>query len=595
MDYCLENYLRKAYSGFPGDNGKPVIGLTTNFEGIDVTLRDRYYRQVVASGGVPVLIPPVADADIIKATLDKIDAIILTGAGDLDPRWMGEEPTDKLGNIKPERDLPELLTIRLAANRQMPMLGICRGIQMMAAAFGGHIAQDLSMDAGWRPDKGVIHSQEEERDIATHTVLLDKGSTLYSIYKSDTIKVNSFHHQSVDRVPECFQVAARSEDGIIEAIEGRHCKPFMGLQWHPEWLGEQGKPIFGWLVGEARLYKEAKAIHSKTLTIDSHCDTPMFFPQGACFTNYDDRIKVDLHKMTDGHLDATTMVAYIPQPTGGQKWRDVAPMQSETPFSYANLIYDKIFDMVKASGGRIAIARTTADLMANKQHGIKSIMLGLENALPVGDDLSRVEHFKRRGIVYFTLCHNGDNQVCDSARKTQYTWNGLSPFGHELVQEMNRLGIMVDLSHASEKSFFDAVEASELPIVCSHSNCKAVCPHERNLSDAQLIKLAQTGGVCQLTLYDGFVSSNPSEADVLAFMKHLDHAVKVMGIEHVGLGSDFDGDGGIPGLNDASEMTLFTRQLLRRRFSDADIHRIWGGNWLRVMDQYAEKATHDNQ
>lgn len=591
MDYCLENYLRQAYSGFPKDRGKPIIGLTTNFEGIDVTLRARYYRQIVAAGGVPLLVPPVADADVIATTLDQIDAIVFTGAGDCDPRWMGDPLPAGSTNIKEERDLPELLTIRMAANRQMPILGICRGIQMMAVAFGGHVAEDLTKDSHWQSDKGIIHSQERERDVATHTVRLDKNSTLYSIYGNDTIAVNSFHHQSVDIIPKDFRVTATADDGIAEAMESSENKPFMGLQWHPEWLGENGRKVFDWLVTEARLFKETKAIHDKVLTIDSHCDTPMFFPQGACFTSYDDRLKVDLSKMTDGRLDATTMVAYIPQPTGNQTWSDVAPIPTDSPFAYADLIFDKINAMVEASKKQISIARDTSSLTINKQEGRKSIMLGIENALPIADDISRVAYFKKRGVVYITLCHNGDNQVCDSARRSASTWHGLSPFGRILVEEMNRQGIMIDLSHAGERSFFDAMETSELPVVCSHSNCKAICEHERNLSDEQLRALARCGGVCQLTLYDGFVSNNPSEADILQFMRHVDHAVKVMGIEHVGIGSDFDGDGGIPGLNDAGEMTLFTRQLLKRRFFETDIRKIWGGNWLRVMGEYAEKTT----
>ena len=189
----------------------------------------------------------------------------------------------------------------------------------------------------------------------------------------------------------------------------------------------------------------------------------------------------------------------------------------------------------------------------------------------------------QRGIVYITLCHNGDNAICDSARGTQ-THGGVSAFGEQVIGEMNRLGVMVDLSHGAETSFFDALSISQAPIVCSHSNCKALCDVPRNLTDAQLKALAQAGGVAQITLYHGFLRKE-GEADIRDAMAHLNHAIDVMGIDHVGLGTDFDGDGGIKGLADASELINFTTALLRQRFSKADIKKIWGENWLRVMRQ----------
>ena len=151
-----------------------------------------------------------------------------------------------------------------------------------------------------------------------------------------------------------------------------------------------------------------------------------------------------------------------------------------------------------------------------------------------------------------------------------------------MIKEMNRQGVMVDLSHAAESSFYDAIDISSMPIVCSHSNCKSLCDVPRNLTDEQLRRLAQTGGVAHVTLYAGFLRSN-GEASILDAMRHLEHAIDVMGIEHVGIGTDFDGDGGVLGMADASEAINFTLQLLRRRYSLRDIRNIWGGNWLRVM------------
>jgi microsomal dipeptidase-like Zn-dependent dipeptidase len=153
---------------------------------------------------------------------------------------------------------------------------------------------------------------------------------------------------------------------------------------------------------------------------------------------------------------------------------------------------------------------------------------------------------------------------------------------------MNRLGMMVDLSHAAEKSFYDALELSSTPIVCSHSSARALCDHPRNLDDDQMRALAAKGGVCQITLYHGFLRKD-GEADINDALAHLDHAVSIMGIDHVGLGTDFDGDGGVLGLADSSELLNFTRQLLARRYSEADIQKIWGGNFLRVMEQVQTK------
>ena len=182
-----------------------------------------------------------------------------------------------------------------------------------------------------------------------------------------------------------------------------------------------------------------------------------------------------------------------------------------------------------------------------------------------------------------TLCHNGDNDICDSARGSS-THQGVSAFGRQVIAEMNRLGIMVDLSHASEKSFYDALELSELPIVCSHSSCRALCDHPRNLSDEQMRALAAKGGVMQVTMYNGFLVKD-GEATVMDGLRHLEHAIEVMGIDHVGIGTDFDGDGGVCGIANAAELINFTRHLLARQYSEQDIEKIWGGNFLRVMRQ----------
>ena len=562
-EFDLEAGMEAVYGRFPEAQRKPVIGITGNYEDLTCKLGKGYYQKVVEAGGVPVIIPPVTDPHVIINTLDRIDALILSGGGDYNPLWAGEEPSPLLHGINAERDQAELMITRLAYHRQIPMLGICRGIQTLAMALGGKVFQDISDRATEK------HSQDADRSEPTHTVTVEKDSILYHLYsQQSTLYVNSFHHQAVSDTGAKFRVTARSADGIIEAMESTEYKPVMGVQWHPECL-ENGTPLFQWLVEEAQAYREAHQLHDRILTLDTHCDTPMLFPQGIHFDRRDPRILVDLHKMTEGRLDATIMVAYLPQPT-------------EQPKAYADAIFDQIEAITKQNSDYVRIARTPEELWANKRAGIKSIMLGIENGIALDGQLENLQHFAERGIVYMTLCHNGDNDICDSASRSQNTWGGVSPFGEQVIREMNRLGILVDMSHAGEKSFYDALDISSKPIVCSHSSARALCDHPRNLTDDQMRALAAKGGVAQTTIYHGFLRQD-GEACILDVMDHLEHAIQVMGIDHVGLGTDFDGDGGVRGLADASELINFTKQLLRRRYSEEDIQKIWGGNFLRIF------------
>ncbi|CCZ13659.1 class I glutamine amidotransferase [Prevotella sp. CAG:487] len=576
--FDLNAITKDIYSAYPEAARKPLIGITANYTDGDASLRDRYYTQIADAGGVPVIIPPLADKDIIINTLDNIDALLLTGGADHNPLWSGQQPHPALHNINQARDLPELLATRLACNRQMPILGICRGMQTIAIALGGEVCQDIP-----HTPKLIKHSQEADRTEPTHSVDIEPDSALHGIFGTDRIFVNSFHHQAVTSPGKGMRITATAPDGTAEAMESTCHKPVIGVQWHPEWMGADGLPLFRWLVDEARLFSEAKRTHASTLTLDTHCDTPMFFSQGIRFEERDPRILVDLHKMDDGRQDAVTMVAYLPQPAEGQKFADVAQFGTESPKDYADLIFDKIEDIAARNAPHLSIARTPADLYEAKRLGRKSIMLGIENGLAIEDSLDNIDHFAHRGMVYMTLCHNGDNAICDSARRSKGTHGGVSAFGAEVIRRMNDLGVMVDMSHAGEKSFYDALSISRAPIVCSHSNCRALCDVPRNLTDDQLRAIARKGGVVHITLYHGFLRT-AGEASILDAIAHLEHAISIMGTDHVGIGTDFDGDGGVSGMADSSEMINFTRMLLRRRYSPEDIALIWGGNWLRVMD-----------
>ncbi len=559
---------------------KPLIGITGNYGDKGCELAPGYYQSILQAGGSPVVIPPYEDVESLEALLDTLDAVVLSGGGDMNPLLVGEEPIPQLHSINPVRDVPELLLIRRALERQIPVLGICRGIQMLAVALGGSIYQDLGVQYVDAPL--IKHSQDLVREQASHTVCMEKGSLLEDIFSASPLpendegqrllQVNSFHHQAVRTTGPALRVSARSTDGVIEAVESTEHKSILGVQWHPECFISAGDrrmmPIFEWLVGEAENYARAKAVHRDVLSLDSHCDTPMKFD------TTEERL-VTLPRMRDGLLDATIMVAYLPQ---GER----TPEAHLAATAQADSILSRIEEMVAQDSRHVAIAYTPDDLYRLKREGRKAIMLGIENGYAIGHDLTRVEHFRKRGVVYMTLCHNGDNDLCDSARKSTNEHKGISLFGSEVINEMNRLGMMVDMSHAAESSFYDALDISSVPIVCSHSCCRSLCDHPRNLTDDQMRRLAAAGGVMQVTLYHGFLSQ-ATDASILDAVAHIRHAVDIMGIEHVGIGTDFDGDGGVPGVAHAGELLNLTRRLLRDRYSLDDLRLLWGENFLRVM------------
>lgn len=572
--FNFEEEYTTLHSSFPIYKHRPIIGITGNYDSGKCTLLEGYYRSVLEAGGTPLIIPAFNDTDAMVSLLDCVDALILSGGGDINPLFLGEEPIRELSSINPARDWQELMLVRLAANRQIPILGICRGIQIMTAALGGKLYQDIYKEAG----ATLKHSQDTERHVATHSIRIASSSKLASIFGATNIHVNSFHHQAVKEVAPGFAATALSPDGLIEAIESIHCKSMIGVQWHPECMILGGDrtmiPLFEWLVGEAGSYARVRNLHQRILTLDTHCDTPMKFDQQIRFDSRDPRILVDLHKMTEGRLDATIMVAYLRQQERDKSSLDAA-------FAKADRLITEIEAMVTHSAHSVGIAYTPDDLYRLKREGRRALMLGIENGYAIGDDIKRIEHFRRRGVVYMTLCHNGDNDLCDSARGNA-EHGGLSCMGREAIHEMNRVGMMIDLSHAAESSFYQAIQVSRTPIVCSHSSARALCDHPRNLTDDQLRALAASGGVVQTCLYDGFLRKEGG-ATVDDAVRHICHMVSIAGIDHVGIGTDFDGDGGIIGCADASEVINLTRRLLSEGFSEEDVAKLWGENFLRVM------------
>ncbi len=565
---------------------RPLIAITGNFGDKGCELAEGYYQSILRAGATPLVVPPTSDLTAIDALLHRVDGILLSGGADLNPLWMGEEPHTALGALNPVRDAFELLLIRRAVDYQIPMLGICRGMQMLAAALGGKVDQDM---ASARPDATLLkHSQNAPRAEATHRVQLVEDSRLGQLLGRE-IFVNSFHHQAVADTGAQFRAVGFASDGTIEAMESTTFKSIIGVQWHPECMdNEDSAQLFRHFVQQCASYHRARQWHQQHLSLDSHCDTPMFFDQDIDFNRRDPKILVDAFKMAEGGLDASIMVAYLAQ-------KERTPEAHLAATAKADDILDRLTAMVeRCPSARMAFS--PEEVRANKAADYRSILPGIENGYAFGTDLANIARYRQRGVVYTTLCHNGNNEICDSARpnaldKERFSatngaeHGGLSAFGREVVAEMNRVGMMVDLSHAAESTFYDALAVSKVPIVCSHSSSKVLCNHPRNLTDDQLRALAAAGGVAQCTFYCGFLRTDEENATIDDAVAHMLHMIKVAGVDHIGIGTDFDGDGGVLGLASASELINLTRRLQAEGFTDHDLEKLWGGNFLRVMAQ----------
>lgn len=556
----------------------PRIGISSNRKDGLSCIADTYVQSVLKAGGAPVLIPVITDMEALTAIVSGLDGLLMSGGGDINPLYVGEEPVPQLQDVDTFRDEFDLILLRLATNRQLPVMGICRGHQLINVAFSGSVYQDIHSQHEATLFK---HSQTMPREQASHSIrITDTSSRLFDLLKKEPdIFVNSFHHQAVKDIAPEFKETAVAPDGINEAMEHPE-KEIFSVQWHPEAMAanddELMLELFRHHVETARLFKEAKRIHSRNVILDSHTDTPMIFP-GQFNIGLKEGGKVNLPLMEEGMVDAAIMVAYIPQ---GK--RDDESLQQATDFAMNRL--NEIHRQMEINRGRMNIARTSQEVWATKDAGKKAIMLGLENGYAIGKDIRNIARFKELGVSYITLCHNGSNDICDSARG-EAEWGGLSPFGKEVVAEMNRLGILVDVSHAAESTFYDALEVSTQPIIASHSSARALCNHPRNLTDDQLKALAEKQGVVQICLYKGFINEDAEKASLTDAIRHINHIVDLIGINHVGIGSDFDGDGELIGCRASNELINITLRLLKDGYKENDIAKIWGGNLLRVMSR----------
>ncbi|MDH6314190.1 membrane dipeptidase [Parabacteroides sp. PFB2-10] len=581
----------------------PRIGISANRKDGLSCIAETYVQSVLQAGGVPVLIPVITDIKALTAIVESLDGLVMSGGGDINPLYLQEEPIPQLQDVDTFRDEYDLILLRLAANRQIPIMGICRGHQILNVAFGGSVYQDIYSQT----DRSLLkHSQTLARELPSHTVNIeDIDSKLRKLLKKETLFVNSFHHQAIKEPAPGFIATATAPDAINEAMEHPE-KEIFSVQWHPEAMAANGdevmKTLFAYHVERASLFARAKRLHQRILTIDSHTDTPMLFKPAVDLgikgvaqvdlsvvepedyteeTWIDVPGKVNLPFMEEGMLDAVFMVAYLKQ-------KELTETAYRETYNYTIDRLTQVFRQEELYPSRVGIARTPADLFRLKREGEKALVPAIENGYVIGEDISLLQRFKEMGVAYITLCHNGNNQLCDSASDTP-RWNGLSPFGKEVVKEMNRLGIMIDLSHAAESTFYDVLATSTLPVIASHSSARALCDHRRNLTDEQIRALAANGGVVQICLYDGFLNKE-RKATLSDVIRHINHVVRLVGIDYVGIGSDFDGGGEVIGCAAANELINITMRLLDEGYSDEDIQKIWGGNLLRVMDAVQSEA-----
>lgn len=380
-------------------------------------------------------------------------------------------------------------------------------------------------------------------------------------------------------------------------------------------------PFFN-LSGEEKidpvLWEKAMKIHQEAIVIDTHCDTPMvMLDRGLDIGQKSDKNDLDIIRMKEGGLDAIFFAAFVAN-----------DLDQKNPAKKALEMIDEIYRQVEKYPDLAKMAFSSQDIRDIHRQGKRAILIGIENGGPLEGSLRLLRDYYRLGVRYITLTHNDNNDICDSATAKTPKWNGVSPFGKEVIKEMNRLGMLIDVSHISDKAFQDVLEVSEAPVFASHSSTRSICNAERNLNDDMIRALAKKGGVIQITFCSFFVDQDyknkaeendkiiepemkklkekykdnsdafwneaivlwkkvaPPAPKIEKLIDHIDHVVKLVGVDYVGLGSDYDGAGSYPeGMENVTGFPLITYHLLKRGYSEEDIKKILGGNFLRVFDK----------
>ncbi|MBN2596467.1 dipeptidase [Labilibaculum sp.] len=391
-------------------------------------------------------------------------------------------------------------------------------------------------------------------------------------------------------------------------------------------------PLIVVLLSCESLDQKATKIHNHAFTIDTHVDTPYHlldkdFDISISHPFVNGGSLVDFPRMKAGGLDGIFFAAFTSQ-------KERTDENIITARCKADELIDSIYAACQKNSNLADVAISVEDGYRLEKEGKRAIYIGLENGFPIGKDIAEVERYFTKGVRYITLCHTSNNDICDSSTdKNGAEFNGLSAFGEQVVPKMNDLGIIIDVSHISDSSFFDVIKLSKTPVIASHSCARAVCDNPRNLSDKMLKALAKNGGVIQMCILDDYVKApdtatvgyqkelelrtryrnagkmskeeedklwdewrqmqidypkdKPTVADAV---DHIDHIVNLIGIDHVGIGTDFDGGGGLKDCADVSQMMNITKELLKRNYSEEEIGKIWGGNFMRVFKEVEEYA-----
>lgn len=350
--------------------------------------------------------------------------------------------------------------------------------------------------------------------------------------------------------------------------------------------------------------------------LDSHCDTPSQILRLRDLSIDNEYSHVDFPKLKRGGVDGAFFALYVP-----------ASLAAEEAYAYSQRLLDAVHSTITQNPAAVRLTVSEQEAKNNKSEGVFSMFLGLENGSPVGKSMDRLHEFYDAGVRYMTLCHSRDNQICDSCASASGKWGGLSPFGKEVIAEMNRIGMLVDVSHISDAAFYDVIRCSQRPVVATHSCCRALSDHPRNMTDDMIRALASEGGVIQINFYPLFLDVNfrntlsdsgimdYGEAVEEAFIKdpadpskraawnevqkaltelqrpsfkliadHIDHVVSLVGIDHVGLGSDYDGIEVTPdGMEDISMMPRIFDELRSRGYTESDLSKIASENFFRIL------------
>ena len=381
--------------------------------------------------------------------------------------------------------------------------------------------------------------------------------------------------------------------------------------------------------------KKIRKIHDRILTVDTHCDTPMAilddnFDIGK--RNNPPQSRVDFSRMTEGGLDAIFFAAFTGQ-------RERTPENIENAYKMANQMIDATYEVCQKYNNMAEVAINSKDALSLEKQGKRAIYIGMENGFPLGTDIKRVKEFYDRGVRYITLCHSSNNDICDSSTDRKGPeHNGLSEFGNEVVKEMNDLGMMIDVSHISDKAFYDVIKLSKAPVIASHSSVRTIAHHNRNMTDDMIKALAKNGGVIQICLLDVYIkdpdtttvryqkekelnhiyetryesmtddekkklreewrSMRDNYPNVLPTVAdcfdHIDYVKNLVCSDYVGIGSDFDGGGGVDGCADVSEFPNITAEMIERGYTEEEISKVWGENFFRVFKQVEMLANQRN-